>query len=480
METSFNQDSIKKVEEFVENQFTNSILPSLIDYVKIPNLSRNYDPEFLTNGLLQQAANHMIDWVKQQNVKGLQVELVEEPGKTPLIFIEIPATQPNAETVLLYGHFDKQPHMTGWKEGLGATTPVIRDGKLYGRGGADDGYAIYNSVMAIKAIQELGLSHPRCIIFIEGDEESGSIDLEFYFNKFSERIGSPAVLICMDSGCGNYEQLWITNTLRGMMALDFKIKIINEGVHSGDGSGVVPDTFRILRQLLERIESTETGELIKELHVEIPENRLKEAKEVSDVIGKDIVAKFPWVSTGKPVSDDAFTCYLNRVWRPTLVLTGIDGLPPVATAGNVLRPETSVRLSLRLPPTLNSKTALETVTKLLTENPPYGAEVTILKSGGASGWNAPPSEKWFEDILEKSSQNFFGKSAMYYGEGGSIPFINFLGSRYPKARFVVTGILGPQSNAHGPNEFLHIDFTKRLLCCMVQFIAEITPQLSKN
>jgi acetylornithine deacetylase/succinyl-diaminopimelate desuccinylase-like protein len=474
MESAFGADTIAKVQEYVEKNFTESILPSIVDYIKIPNLSRSYDPEFLTNGLLQKAANHMIDWVKSVNVKGLKVELIVDEGRTPLIFIEVDGTKSDAETILLYGHFDKQPHMTGWKEGLGATTPVIRDDKLYGRGGADDGYAIYNSVMTIKAIQELGLAHPRCIIFIEGDEESGSVDLPYYFDKLTTRIGAPSVLICMDSGCGNYEQFWVTNTLRGMAAFDVKIKIIEEGVHSGDASGVVPDTFRILRQLLARLENTETGEVAKDLHVEIPQNRQEEAAKVVGVIGKQLVGKFPWVSTAKPVSDDELTCYLNRIWRPTLVVTGIDGLPPTATAGNVLRPETSFRISMRLPPTLDSTKAIEFVKKTLTDSPPYGAEVTILKAAGASGWNSPPSAQWFDDIINKSSQHFFGKDALYYGEGGSIPFINFLGSRYPQAKFVVTGILGPQSNAHGPNEFLHIPFTKKLLCCMIEIVAGIT------
>mmetsp|Transcript_21374 Transcript_21374/g.24838 ORF Transcript_21374/g.24838 Transcript_21374/m.24838 type:complete len:483 (+) Transcript_21374:30-1478(+) len=473
-------DQINFIKKYTEEQFDKSILPALQDYIRIPNLSRNYDPEWSTNGKLEECAEFLLEWAKKQNLKGSKAEIIKEKGRTPLIFIEVDGTSKDAETVLLYGHFDKQPWMTGWREGLGPITPVIEGDKLFGRGGADDGYALFGCVHAIKTLQEQGIPHPRCVIFIEGDEESGSIDLAFYFDLLSQRIGTPKLLFCLDSGCGDYERLYITNTLRGVYLATLNIKILNEGVHSGDASGVVADTFRILRILLDRLEDSKTGVVHRGFHVNIPGDRYKQAEDIAKIIGKDIQEKFPWVGGAKPVDEDPLVTYLNRIWRPQLAYVGVDGLPATSKAGNVLRPETNVRLSLRLPPTLSTKKAEALLKEILEKDPPYGAQVTLTGMGGGQGWNAPYNQKYLDDIVQSASMNFYGKESVYYGEGGSIPFIGMLNEKYPDAQFIVSGILGPFSNAHGPNESLDIPYTKKFLGCITQILAEVTPHFIKQ
>eukprot|EP01017_Pseudomicrothorax_dubius_P032175 TRINITY_DN4183_c0_g1_i1.p1 TRINITY_DN4183_c0_g1~~TRINITY_DN4183_c0_g1_i1.p1 ORF type:complete len:503 (-),score=169.11 TRINITY_DN4183_c0_g1_i1:111-1619(-) len=470
--------NVESTAQLVEKQVTENIIPSLLDFVRIPNLSRLYDPEWKTNGLLEKAANFLIDWVKSQNIKGLSIELVTEPERPPLIFAEIAPSQQGAGTILFYGHYDKQPHMLPWREGLGPVTPVIEDDKLYGRGGADDGYAIYASLLSIKLCQDQGIPHPRAVIMIEGDEESGSAHLPFYFEKLAARIGTPDIIVCLDSGCPDYETLWITTTLRGVLVGTLKVDIISEGVHSGDASGIVPSTFRIARQILDRIDDPVTGEVNEAFKVNIPPERYAQAYQVAEHLGQKLIDRYPFLPGTKPVSTDPLQAYLNRIWRPALSIVGADGLAPTATAGNVLRPSTSLRISLRLPPTLNPHTAEKAIQEILTRDPPYNAKVSVTGFHAGSGWNAPAFKPFLTNIISSSSKNFFKRDVLFFGEGGSIPFLGFLGEKYPNAQFVVAGLLGPGSNAHGPNEFLHITYLKKLICCMTQIVADSTPHIS--
>jgi acetylornithine deacetylase/succinyl-diaminopimelate desuccinylase-like protein len=403
------------------------------------------------------------------------VEVVQLEGRTPLIYLEVPATgaETGADTVLLYGHLDKQPEMTGWDDDLGPWTPVLKGDRLYGRGGADDGYALFGSLAAILALQDQGIPHARCVILIEACEESGSYDLPAYVDHLAERIGKPSLVVCLDSGCGNYEQLWCTTSLRGLAGGNFTVKVLSEGVHSGDASGVVPSSFRVLRDLLSRLEDEATGKIkIEGLYSEIPEERLAQARKVAEVLGDEVYSKFPFLPGMTPMDEDLTELVLNRTWRPALSVTGADGLPPLASAGNVLRPQTAVKLSLRLPPTLDGKRAGELLKDVLLRDPPYGAEVSLALEKSSSGWNAPAQSPWLTDAIEAASQAAFGKPAMYMGEGGSIPFMGMLGEKFPGAQFMITGVLGPHSNAHGPNEFLHIPMGKRVTACVSRVIAE--------
>jgi len=463
-----------KTWSYVDGVWNESVIPTLEQYIRIPNQSPSFDPEWKTNGPLEKAANLMIEWVHQQHVPGLELELLKFPERTPLIFITIPGTNNVQETVLLYGHLDKQPPMTdSWESGLGPYNPVIRNGKLYGRGGSDDGYAIFAAISSLKAIQAQGVPHARCVIVIEACEESGSPDLPIYMEHLKSRIGVPSLIICLDSGCGNYEQFWITTSLRGLLVGELKVKILNEAVHSGSASGIVPSSFRIIRQLLSRLEDENTGEIKpREFYGDIPQSRAHQAKACATALGHTVYSEFPFVEGAKPVQSDITELILNRTWKPALSITGAEGLPTVKSGGNVLRTQTSLKVSLRLPPSVNATPASQFLKELLEKNPPYGAQVSYEPEKAGTGWNAPDLSKWLEESLERSSGTFYGKPTNFVGEGGSIPFMGMLGKSYPEAQFVVTGVLGPQSNAHGPNEFLHIDMAKKVTCCVAHILSD--------
>jgi acetylornithine deacetylase/succinyl-diaminopimelate desuccinylase-like protein len=450
------------------------IVPQLVDYIRIPNKSPMFDADWVKHGYMDQAVALMERWAGAQPIPGMQLEVVRLEGRTPLIFLEIPATNGGSDDdcVLLYGHLDKQPEMTGWDEDLGPWTPVLKGDRLYGRGGADDGYAIFGSLAAVMALQQQGVPHARCVILIEACEESGSYDLPAYVDHLADRIGKPSLVVCLDSGCGNYEQLWCTTSLRGLTGGNLMVKVLEEGVHSGDASGIVPSSFRILRQLLSRIEDEKTGRILADgLHVEVPAERLAQAKQAAVVLDTAVFDKFPFLPGMTPMAEDLTELVLNRTWRPALSVTGVDGMPPLSSAGNVLRPHTAVKLSLRLPPTLDGKRAGELLKETLLRDPPNGAQVTLELEKASTGWNAPAMSAWLEQAIDAASREFFGQPAMYMGEGGTIPFMGMLGEKFPGAQFMITGVLGPHSNAHGPNEFLHIPMGKKVTACVARVIA---------
>ena len=461
----------EQVAKNVGQIWDDSIVPTLQHYIRIPNQSPLFDPEWKKNGHMDRAVALARAWVESLQIPGLRIETHELDGRTPLIFIEVDGD--DSSTVLMYGHLDKQPAMVVWNEGLGPWTPVLRDGKLFGRGGADDGYAIFAAVSAIQAVKQQGEPHSRIVIIIECCEESGSVDLPAYIDLLSERIGTPRLVICLDSGCGNYNQLWMTTSLRGSLVGNLTVEVLTEGVHSGDASGIVPSSFRILRILLDRLEDAATGRIIPEwLHAEVPPDRLAEATETARILGDEIHDKFPFLPGMKPMGNDPLELLLNRTWRPMLSYTGQAGLPDLVQGGNVLRPKTSLKLSLRIPPTLDASNLDRKLQELLESNPPYGAHVTFEPEKGAGGWEAPKVAAWLEQSVDSASQAFFGKPATTWGEGGSIPFMGMLGQRYPNAQFLITGVLGPHSNAHGPNEFLHISTGKNVTACVAQVIAD--------
>ncbi len=464
-----------RIDRYVAEKWDDEIVPQLVEYIRIPNKSPMFDADWVQHGYMDDAVRLMESWARAQPVAGMQLEVVRLEGRTPLIFIEIPAANGGSDDdcVLLYGHLDKQPEMTGWDDDLGPWKPVLRGDRLYGRGGADDGYAIYGSLAAILALQEQGLPHSRCVVLIEACEESGSYDLPAYVDHLADRIGQPSLVVCLDSGCGNYDQLWCTTSLRGLAGGNLSVSVLDEGVHSGDASGIVPSSFRLLRQLLSRIEDEASGRILLDaLSVEIPAERLAQAQRAAEVLGTAVYDKFPMVPGLQPMNDDLAELVLNRTWRPALSVTGVGGVPSLDSAGNVLRPHTAVKLSLRLPPTLDGKRAGEMLQAELLRDPPSGARVTLALEKASSGWNAPAMSPWLEQAIDAASREFFGKPAMYMGEGGSIPFMGMLGEKFPGAQFMITGVLGPHSNAHGPNEFLHIPMGKRVTACVARVIAD--------
>ncbi len=456
---------------FVGGLWDGEIVPQLTEYIRIPNKSPMFDAQWAEHGHMDRAVALMEAWARAQPIPGMKLEVVRLPGRTPLIFIEIPGK--GDDTVLLYGHLDKQPEMTGWSAHLGPWKPVLEGDKLYGRGGADDGYAIFGSLAAIMALQSQGIAHSRCVVMIEACEESGSYDLPYYVDHLAARIGKPSLIVCLDSGCGNYDQLWLTTSLRGLTGGNLVVKVLEEGVHSGDASGVVASSFRILRQVLSRLEDEVTGKIRpKELHVEIPAQRIAQAKRTAEILGEEVYTKFPMVEGMKPMASELSELVLNRTWRPALSITGVGGLPPLDSAGNVLRPYTAVKLSLRVPPTLDAVKGGEFVKRLLESDPPYGAKVSFELEKAGTGWNAPELAPWLEKSVDAASKEFFGAPVAYNGEGGSIPFMGMLGEKFPGAQFLITGVLGPHSNAHGPNEFLHIPTGKRMSMCVAHVVAD--------
>ena len=462
-----------KLTSFMETMWEKDVLPTLTDYIAIPNKSPAFDAKWAEHGYMDKAVALFERWAREKIAAfpGATLEVVRLPQRTPLILIEVPGTV--KDTVLLYGHLDKQPEMQGWAEGTGPWTPLRKGDKLFGRGGADDGYAMFAALSALLALREQNIPHARAVIVIEACEESGSPDLPFYIDHLSARIGTPSLVVCLDSGCGNYDQLWLTTSLRGIAMGNLTVRVLTEGVHSGDASGVVPSSFRIVRALLSRIEDEATGEMkLADLFVQVPPERIEQAKQAAQILGKEIYAKFPFAGSTAPMAGDLAELVLNRTWRPELAVTGMDGYPQPENAGNVLLPYSTAKLSLRLPPTCDANSATSTMKKALERDPPYGADVAFDAEEGQSGWNAPKLSPWLKASLDTASSTFFGKPVAFMGEGGSIPFMAMLGEKFPATQFVVTGVLGPHSNAHGPNEFLHIPMAKKVSACIAAVLAD--------
>src|SRR6185436_1217872 len=412
----------------------------------------------------------MARWCRAQPITSMTVEICRIPGRTPLLFIDIPGQVDDC--VLLYGHLDKQPEFTGWQEGLAPWEPVLRDGRLYGRGGADDGYAVFASLAAIAALQAQGVAHARCVGVIETCEESGSYDLPAYLELLKPRLGDVDFVVGLDSGCGDYERLWATTSLRGLTGGTLSVDVLTEGVHSGDASGIVPSSFRIARKVLDRLEDSATGRVLPAaFHAAIPDERAGQAREAAAIMGESTIGKYPFADRTQPMISDRAEALLNRTWRPALSVIGADGFPPIADAGNVLRPRTALKLSLRLPPPVDGAAAARALKALLEADPPHGATVRFDADEGATGWNAPPTAPWLARALEEASRTFYDKPAAAMGEGGTIPFMAMLGKHFRDAQFLITGVLGPHSNAHGPNEFLHVPYASKLTACVASVLA---------
>jgi acetylornithine deacetylase/succinyl-diaminopimelate desuccinylase-like protein len=462
---------LKRLSASIGTTWDESIVDRLTAYVRIPNQSPTFDPHWEANGHMEKAVQLMAAWCRAQPLAGMKVEVRRLPGKTPLLLVDVPGELPGC--VLLYGHLDKQPEFTGWLPGLGPWEPVIRDGKLYGRGAADDGYAVFSSLTAIAALTEQQVRLPRCVVLIEACEESGSIDLPDHLEALGELLGEPSLVVCLDAECGNYEQVWCTTSLRGNLVGTLRVRVLTEGVHSGMATGIAPTPFRILEQLLARIENPVTGDLLlDELHVNMPRDRRAQAATAAQVLGASVAGKLPWAQGVQPLSNDPTELLINNTWRATLAVTGAEGLPALGSAGNVLLPEVACKLSLRLPPTCNAERATAAVRQALEHDPPYGAQVSFDAGSATGGWNAPAFAPWLEESIARASRAVYGRGAVHIGCGGTIPFMGMLGERFPQTQFFITGVLGPHANAHGPNEFLHIDYAKKLTACVSLVLAD--------
>jgi acetylornithine deacetylase/succinyl-diaminopimelate desuccinylase-like protein len=455
----------------IDRTWDDSILQRLIDYIRIPNKSPLFDPDWERHGYMESAIQLMADWCRAQPLAGMRVDVRRLPGKTPLLFVDVPGELPGC--VLLYGHLDKQPEFTGWLPGLGPWEPVVREGKLYGRGGADDGYAVFSSLTAIAALKAQKVPLARCVLLIEACEESGSVDLPAHLDALGHEIGEPSLVICLDAECGNYDQLWCTNSLRGNITGNLRVRVLTEGVHSGMATGIAPTPFRIVEQLMARLENAITGDiLLDELQATIPKDRRAQITAAAHVLGSTVAGKLPFATGVQPVSNDPVELLINSTWRATVAVTGADGLPALRSAGNVLLPELVFKLSLRIAPTTDAAVASRAVREALEGDPPYGAQVGFEDVSATSGWNAPTLAPWLEEAITSASRRIYSKDAVHFGVGGSIPFMGMLGAKFPRTQFFITGVLGPHSNAHGPNEFLHIGYAKQLTACVSLVLAD--------
>ncbi|WP_118183339.1 M20 family metallopeptidase [Paraburkholderia phosphatilytica] len=464
---------------FVERKWNDEIVPALTDYIAIPAKSPAFDPDWSRRGYIERVITDAAHWAEQQRVRGLKLEVVRLPGRTPVIFFESPATKSGStDTIVLYGHLDKQPEFDGWRNDLGPWTPKLDDGKLYGRGGADDGYAIYASLTALAALDAQGIERPRCVGIIETCEESGSYDLLPYVDALRDRLGKVSLVICLDSGAGNYDQLWLTTSLRGLVSGNLEVHVLDEGIHSGGYGGIAPSSFRIMRQLFARLEDASNGNLLPDgFHCPVPDDRLREAEITAKILGETVWKTMPWAcgADGRqvlPTTTDPKQALLNSTWLPSLSVTGASGLPALEDAGNVLRPRTAFKLSLRLPPLVDAAKAVGELKDLLELDPPYNAKVTFRPdAGAATGWNAPELSPWLAGALNDASRKHYGADVAYIGQGGTIPLMNTLKEGFPHSQFMVCGVLGPKSNAHGPNEFLHVPYAKKLTAAVAEVIA---------
>lgn len=458
-----------KTKEFVDEHFDKNFVEPLSDFIRIPNLTPAFDPEYLTNGLVEKSIEFIKNYAESLNIEGLEFHHYQEEGLVPMVVMVYEgAGSPN---VMIYGHLDKQPHMEGWREGTGPTEPTIIDGKLYGRGASDDGYVPFAVLLALKNAIDQGHAVPRIAIVLETEEESGSHDLVPLLEKCAHWIKDPDVCICLDSGALDYSTLWLTSTLRGMIAFNLKVSIAENAVHSGISGGAIPETFRIANSLLDRLEDPETRRM-PHFEVEIPESYRKEAEDIAALQQDELYKCFNFLPGCKALNQDNLPeLYLNVNWRPSLAVTGADGMPPLAKSGNVVRASTSLRVSIRIPPGLDSKEALAKATEIITKDPPHNCKIEILQPNAGDGWCMNELSEKTRNVLNESSSHFYEKECGKYGIGGSIPFLKVLGDKYPKTEILALGVLGPLTNAHAPNETLDLPYSRKFIGALSHILA---------
>jgi len=436
------------------------VLPTLAEYTRIPCLSPAYDPDWAQRGAIADAAALLRAWVRDQDA-ALQTDIIELPGRTPVLLIDNGGA---GEPIVVYGHMDKQPPLGEWRSGLGPYEPVREGDLLYGRGTADDGYSTFAAVTGLLAA---GGGHGRVLILIEASEESGSPDLAAHLDNLKERIGTPRLVICLDSGGLSFDRLWLTTSLRGNLVATVRVDVLTEGIHSGQGGGVVPSSFRILRHILSQVEDEATGRI---LLPELVGAGIPAAHRANIEV---LTVEFP--ESAAPVVEglhlltpDPVDRLIARTWGAALEVTGADGLPKPQDGGNVLRPSTTLKLSLRLPPDVDAQAATDALISAIRTD--EGAHVTIDTEAAAQGWIAPPLEPGTAATLSAVSKERFGRDYGSVGEGGSIPFLPDLQEGFPGTPFVATGVLGPHSNAHGPNECLHIPMAKAVTHAVAELL----------
>ena len=471
---------LSRLSDFIDKKWDESALPSLCEFIEIPALSPSFDSDWEENGYLDAAIETFISWVKSLPLERTSISVHRLSYRSPVLLVTING---DAEgEILFYSHLDKQPEATGWSEGKGPWKPVIEDNWLYGRGSVDDGYGGYAGILSVLGLQEQGLPHPTCRFLIETGEESGSPDLELYLDELKPQLGIPDVVIVLDTGGMDYDRLWITQSLRGIVAGTLSVKVSSEGVHSGHGSGVMPSSFRLIRQLLSRLEDENTGEILPEwLHTEVTPEMNDICSQIIKMKGDDL-KDFPLLEGVRKQVEDPLDIFVTMNLKPSLSVIGVGGIPPIHSAGNVLRTNTDLKISIRTPPGLDALSIASKVKNLLEDNPPNGAHVTAEINEVADGFLSPKLPESISKDLENACLEFYGNSPMSLYIGGTIPVMAMLQARYRDSKFIITGAGGPGGNAHGPDEKLHIPTAKKVTKCIsaaVKSIADYRRQKSK-
>lgn len=457
----------------IEQYWKGKTLTALKKFVSLPSKSPAFDVSWEKHGYLLQALKDAACWGKEQIPHG-SFTIHEQKGVTPCLFFDIPSTKNNvSDSVLFYGHLDKQPEAQGWSNGRKPFIPTQEGNRLYGRGCADDGYSFYAAVTAIKAMQDTGIEHPRIVGIIETCEETGHEDLSHWLNQLSPKCGNVGLLVVLDGSAADYERLWTTTSFRGLLAATVRIRVLENGVHSGNASGLVPDSFMILRSLLNRIENAENGEVLGDaFYACIPKERLTQLKRTSEVLADQYKAEFPWAN-GVVCSRYANTYdnLLAKTWKPQLCTIGADGFPSLADAGNVMRSESAMRISMRIPAHVDTKKSADYLVRTLSTDIPFNAQACVENIAFADGWDAKPEKTWFSNAANAASRELFKQDAEYLSDGASIPILNRFEECFPNAQFFITGVLGPESNAHGPNEMLNLSYVEKLTKAITRIIS---------
>ncbi len=457
-------------------RWNKNVKTTLDTYMTIPNVSPAYDAQWKEHAYIDDAMNLYEQWAIQNAPSRATVKVQRIENKTPLLIVDIPArAYENDDVILMYGHLDKQPPMTGWREGIETFAATYEGDRLYGRGGADDGYALFSAILACQHLENNEITHARQVIVIEASEESGSPDLPDHLAMLDQTLDQPlgpvSLVVCLDSGCLDYEHLWITQSLRGLLQINVGVRVLDQGTHSGGAGGIVPSAFHVLRELIDRICEPASGKItLPELKVDVPDYVSDGAQKAAEILGSTDAHGLPFADGVQPLQENISDQIIANTYEPALEIIGVDGIPALSSAGNVLRPEITLALSFRLPPGVDPHIAAGAITEKLLSDVPYNAHVTVVVDSLATGWSAPEPEEWISQCCEQASNMYFDSDVQVMGEGGTIPFMAMLGEKYPAAQFMVTGVLGPGSNAHGPNEFLHIPTAHKVTGCVAHVL----------
>ncbi|MCQ2816841.1 MAG: M20/M25/M40 family metallo-hydrolase [archaeon] len=468
--------SKEEIKNYIENTFYSDLIPSLKNFIRIPSISKWFDPNWEKNQYLDQAGDLICTYAKNLQLKNSTIELLKDPGRSPFVFIDVSSSRPNDDrTILMYCHLDKQPAGEGWDSDKGPFKPVIVDNKLYGRGAVDDGYAPFSAILAIKCCQELNIPTPRIILIVEGAEESDSLDLEYYFSKLKPIYGNISLFVAMDSNCEDNDHIWATTSLRGFASLKITIKSLSRKIQSDFYSGTVPDNYMILRKIIEKIRAEDGTVLIDEFKYpedKIPERRQKEIKTLEEEVGEKYKQNIPLFNETKPLKEEIHELIMNNLWRPSASILGLDGINS-KNDNDQLIDSLSALIEIRLPPYVDGKIGSEKVKEILKEFKPFNCEIECEMTGTDMGFDL--LEKNFslklENILNNASNEFFGKKLCCTGSGVSVPFLTIFQQNYPEADIANLGIAGRDCCEHGPNEFVDLEVCKKFIMSLVYMLS---------